>query len=346
MLALRRGDDATAHQMLGESLPQRRHDVELRVLAAQAALISGDYKDALRQAMSLTDGVPEHILGRTIRAECEFESALAMANDVEGAKDSVENVQRLMSAVKHYRRTADLHRDTTEYLSTGRARPGAVIGSEPLAPRLYAEICRRGMHAAILAQEGLARLGLRGDRQLVMDARDLTHHLRSVDRECCRRASTTRGRRLLHQIRHLPDRDEAARLAMLMISYQKARWQRRAQNALFLALGATVAWLAVSDQLPGESSDSIRVMVLAVGVLLLLMPFARSLKVGVVELSRDAPSARSRVARSRCGPAGSCSAVIISGRSRSRRRPTRGGARTRAHARPGLRSRGQRAHSG
>lgn len=346
MLALRRGDDATAHQMLGESLPQRRHDVELRVLAAQAALISGDYKDALRQAMSLTDGVPEHILERTIRAECEFESALAMANDVEGAKDSVENVQRLMSAVKHYRRTADLHRDTTEYLSTGRARPGAVIGSEPLAPRLYAEICRRGMHAAILAQEGLARLGLRGDRQLVMDARDLTHHLRSVDRECCRRASTTRGRRLLHQIRHLPDRDEAARLAMLMISYQKARWQRRAQNALFLALGATVAWLAVSDQLPGESSDSIRVMVLAVGVLLLLMPFARSLKVGVVELSRDAPSARSRVARSRCGPAGSCSAVIISGRSRSRRRPTRGGARTRAHARPGLRSRGQRAHSG
>lgn len=78
---------------------------------------------------------------------------------------------------------------------------------------------------------------------------------------------------------------------MLMISYQKARWQRRAQNALFLALGATVAWLALSDQLPGESSDSIRVMVLAVGVLLLLMPFARSLKVGVVELSRDSPSA-------------------------------------------------------
>jgi len=32
-------------------------------------------------------------------------------------------------------------------------------------------------------------------------------------------------RDLLHQIRHLPDRDEAARLAMLMISYQKARWQ-------------------------------------------------------------------------------------------------------------------------
>jgi hypothetical protein len=32
-------------------------------------------------------------------------------------------------------------------------------------------------------------------------------------------------------------------------------------------------------------------MVVAVGVLLLLMPFARSLKVGVVELSRDAETA-------------------------------------------------------
>lgn len=123
------------------------------MLAAQAALISGDYKDALRQSMSLTDGVPAHILGRAIRAECEFESALAMAN-AEGAKDSVENVQQLMSAVKHYRRTADLHRDTTEYLITGKARPGAVIGSEPLAPRLNVEIFRRGMHAAILAQGG------------------------------------------------------------------------------------------------------------------------------------------------------------------------------------------------
>ncbi len=291
MLAMRRGDDVAAHQILGKVLPQRRHDVELRVLAAQSDLISGDYKAALKQAMSLTDGVPDHILARTIRAECEFESALAQAADVEGAKDSVENVQQLMSAVRHYRRVADLHRDTTAYLLTGVAREGAAIGSEPLAPRLHAEVCRRGMHAAILAQEGLARLGLRSDRALVMDARDLTHHLRSIDRECCERASATRGRRLAHQIRHLGDRDEAARLAMLMISYQKARWQRRAQNVAFFALGALVAWLALTDLLPGPSSDSIRVMMLGVGVLLLLMPFARSLKVGVVELSRDAPSA-------------------------------------------------------
>jgi len=290
ILAMRRGDDAAAHEILGAVLPQRRHDVQLRVLSAQADLIRGDYKEALKQAMALTDGVPEHILARTIRAESEFESALADAAR-EDEKDSVENVQQLISAARHYRRVADLHRDTTDYILRGSARPGAVIGSEPLAPRLYGEVCRRGMHAAILAQEGLARLGLRSDRGLVMDARDLTHHLRSIDRSCCRRADGSRPRRLLHQIRHLPDRDEAARLALLMISYQKSRWQRRVQNAAFLLLGAVVAWLALTDQLPGPTSDSIRVMMLGVGVLLLLMPFARSLKVGVGELSRDAPIA-------------------------------------------------------
>lgn len=42
--------------------------------------------------------------------------------------------------------------------------------------------------------------------------------------------------------------------------------------------------------LPGSESDTVRALVLEVGVLL-LMPFARSLKVGVVELSRDAETA-------------------------------------------------------
>ena len=292
MLALRLGDDAGANALLDQVLPLRRHDLDLRVLEAQASLIGGRYKKALRQAMAITEGVGEHILARAIQAESQFEAALAVADEGDGgaASGSVENAQQLMAAVSDYRLAADLHRDTKAYLETGRARPGARIGSEPLAPRLFSEVCRRGLHAAILAQEALDRLGLRGDAQLVDDAQDLVQHLRSVTRPCCRRGGS-RWLRLLHQVRHLPDRDEASRLAMLMIAYRWARWRKRTENVVFIALGGLVAWLGLANQLPGPESDAIRVMVAGVGVLLLLMPFARSLKVGVVELSRDAESA-------------------------------------------------------
>ena len=232
----------------------------------------------------------EHILARTIQAESEFEAALAMAEGTDGSAGSVENAQQLMVAVSDYRTAADLHRDTKSYLESGRARPGARIGSEPLAPRLFVELCRRGLHASILAQEALDRLGLRGDAQLVDDAQDLVQHLRSVTRPCCRRTGP-RWLRLVHQVRHLADRDEASRLALLMIAYRWANWRKRLQNVIFVGLGMLVSWLGLTNQLPGPESDTVRVLVLAVGVLLLLMPFARSLKVGVVELSRDADSA-------------------------------------------------------
>ncbi|MCA0296137.1 MAG: hypothetical protein LCH96_12700 [Actinobacteria bacterium] len=290
MLALRLGDDAGADALLDQVLPLRRHDLDLRVLDAQAALIAGRYKDALREAMAITDSVGEHILARTIQAESEFEAALAMAQDSEGNTGSVENAQQLMVAVADYRMAADLHRDTKDYLETGVAAKGGRIGSEPLAPRLFSEVCRRGLHAAILAQEALDRLGLKGDAQLVDDAQDLIQHLRSVTRPCCRRRGT-RWQRLLHQVRHLPDRDEASRLALLMIAYRWASWRKRIQNGLFLLVGAVICWLGLTGALPGPESDTVRVMVVGVGVLLLLMPFARSLKVGVVELSRDADAA-------------------------------------------------------
>ncbi len=290
MLALRLGDDTVANELLDQALPSRRHDLDLRVLGAQAALIAGKYKESMREAMAITDSVGEHILARTIQAESEFEAALAMAEDTAGTTGSVENAQQLMAAVADYRTAADLHRDTRLYLETGRARRGVPIGSEPLAPRLFGEVCRRGLHAAILAQEGLDRLGLRGDARLVDDAQDLIQHLRSISRPCCRRWGP-RWLRLLHQLRHLLDRDEAARLAMLLIAYRWASWRKRLQNTSFLALGVLVSWLGLSNQLPGPESETVRALVLGVGVLLMLMPFARSLKVGVVELSRDADSA-------------------------------------------------------
>ena len=288
MLALRTGDDAAAEALLVQVLPLRRHDLDLRVLDAQASLIAGRYKEALREAMAITESVGEHILARTIQAESEFEAALAMAEEGEGGNTgSVENAQQLMIAVADYRMAADLHRDTTRYLETGRTRPGARIGSEPLAPRLFSEVCRRGLHAAILAQEALDRLRLKGDAQLVDDAQDLIQHLRSVTRPCCRRWGP-RWARLLHQVRHLSDRDEASRLALLMIAYRWSDWRKRLLNGAFLALGAFVTWLGLTNQLPGPDSETLRAMVVGVGVLLLLMPFARSLKVGVVELNRDA----------------------------------------------------------
>ena len=87
------------------------------------------------------------------------------------------------------------------------------------------------------------------------------------------------------------DRDEPGRLSMLMIAYRWASWRKRLLNVGFLGLGVVVSWLGLTGQLPGSESDTIRALVLGVGVLLLLMPFARSLKVGVVELSRDAETA-------------------------------------------------------
>ncbi|HEY3547993.1 MAG TPA: hypothetical protein VGK17_18125 [Propionicimonas sp.] len=290
MLALRLGDDVGANALLDQVLPTRRHDLDLRVLGAQAALIGGQYKESLREAMTITDTVGEHILARVIQAESEFEAALAMAEDTAGTTGSVENAQQLMAAVADYRTAADLHRDTKSYLETGSAKPGVPIGSEPLAPRLFVEVCRRGLHAAILAQEGLDRLGLRGDARLVDDAQDLIQHLRAVHRPCCRHWGS-RPWRLLHQVRHLVDRDEPTRLAMLMIAYRWSSWRKRLLNLGFLALGAVVSWLGLTGQLPGSESDTVRALVMGVGVLLLLMPFARSLKVGVVELSRDADTA-------------------------------------------------------
>jgi len=285
ILALRNGFDLTARRLLEEVLPQRRHDLDLRVLDAQAYLIAGDYKRALRESMAITEAVGGHILARTIQAEAEFEAALAMAEDLDGSKQSVENVQQLMLAVADYRQVSDTHLATRDYLLTG-ARPDGV-GSEPLTPRLFAEICRRGVHAAILAQESMDRLGLRADAKLIDDAQDLLQHLRGITQPCCRKLRGGRWRRLLHQIRHLPQRDEASRLAMLMISYRWSRWTRVAQNVLFFAVGAVVAALALWGRLPPPESDTIRVTVLALGVLLMLMPFARNLKVGVVELSRE-----------------------------------------------------------
>ncbi len=276
VVALRSGDDERAAELLDDVLGLRRHDIDIRVLSAQAELFSEHHKAALAGALGCTESMPDHILARVVKAEAEFETALEKRSD---GTESAENAQLLIQAVSDYRWAVDVNAATRHHLQTG-ARSGPV-GSEPLPPRLHEETCRRGLHAAILAQEDLDRLSLRGDRALRRDADVLLGHLRRGAHRCCARSTSA-----VHRLRHLFDQDEAARLSRLLQSHQMYVWRARLQNVGMVVLGAVVSYLGLTDTLPGPSSDTIRATVLALGVLLMLMPFARSLKIGAVELQR------------------------------------------------------------
>jgi tetratricopeptide (TPR) repeat protein len=298
VLALRTGLDARASDLLDQVLARRPHDIDLRILHAQAELFRGDYRSALVEAIACTDAMPHHVVARVVKAECEFETSLARKNaeSSDGDGQSAENAQQLILAVSDYRRAADLHISTREYLETGSS--SGAVGSEPLSPRLFQEVCRRGMHAAILAQEELDRLGLRGDRQLVSDAAALLQHLRRAGHRCCQALAGRPGRGLLHRLKHLGDRDEPSRLGWLLASHRIHTWKTRVQNVLLISMGVAVCWVGLTDLLPGPESEAIRATVFALGILLALMPFARTLKIGVVELQR-AEAARPVFGRSK-----------------------------------------------
>ncbi|MBK8459594.1 MAG: hypothetical protein IPL43_04875 [Micropruina sp.] len=298
VLALRTGQDAKASDLLDQVLTRRPHDVDLRILHAQAELFRGDFRSALVEAIGCTDAMPQHVVARVVKAECEFETSLARKNaeGPEGEGQSAENAQQLILAVADYRRAADLHVSTREYVERGST--SGAVGSEPLSPRMFQEVCRRGMHAAILAQEELDRLGLRGDRQLTRNAAALLHHLRRASHRCCHDRADVAGGGALHQLRHLTDQDEPSRLGWLLASHRIHTWKARLQNAALIAAGVAVSWVGLTDLLPGPESEAIRATVFALGILLALMPFARSLKIGVVELQR-AEAARPVFGRSK-----------------------------------------------
>lgn len=282
VLALRCGRDAEAAETLGKVLSSRRHDVDLRILHAQAALLGDEHQTALAEAIACTESMPLHLVARVVKAECEFETTLANRS-AEGGDESAENAQLLIQAVADYRLAADLHCSTRHYLVSGT--PRGPIGSEPLAPRMYEEVCRRGLHAAILAQEELDRLSLRGDRRLRADATALLDQLRQVTRPCCRRPRGALAA-AWHRAGHAFDQDEAARLEDLLNAHRSFQWRQRAQNLALVVVGALVGALGLTGTLPGPPSDAIRTTVVALGIILLMMPFARSLKIGAVEFTR------------------------------------------------------------
>lgn len=298
VLAIRTGNDEEASETLSKVLSSRRHDIDLRILHAQAELLGDRHKPALAEAMACTESMPLHLVARVVRAECQLESAMEQRDDADANASSADNATLLLQAAADYRLAADLHCSTREYLTTGRT--DGPVGSEPLSPRMFEEVCRRGLHAAILAQEDLDRLGLRGDRRLHSDARALLDHLRRTTRSCCR--APRRGlAAALHRWRHSFDADEPARLAGLLSAHRRYVWRNRFQGLLLVALGALVCWAALNNWLPGEASDTILATVFALGVILLLMPFARSLRIGAVEFTRPEPTApafgRSRALR-------------------------------------------------
>jgi hypothetical protein len=228
--------------------------------------------------------MPDHLMARVVQAESAFEAALARADTDPDGHRSAEGAHQLIRACADYRRAADLHVSTRQYLTTGRTTGG--VGSEPLSPRLFEEVCRRGLHAAIVAQEALDRLGLRGDTALQADAAALLQHLRGVTHACCRGPLRGRLAAAWHRRSHRKDRDEAARLAELLVSHAGYLRRNRLQNVGFIVLGMIVLGLALTDTLPPPPSEAIRTTVLAVGVLLTLTPFAKTLRIGVVELER------------------------------------------------------------
>ncbi len=283
VLALRSGREADASTLLEQVLTARRHDMDLRVLQAQAALFSGDHRGALADALACTAAMPEHLLARVLKAECEFEGALARGAGAEADERSAENAAQLVQATADYRFAADLHVSTRQYLQTGRS--AGPVGSEPLSPTLFAEVCRRGLHAAVTAQEELDRLGLRRDAGLRADAAALLTHLRRLTHPCCRTERTGLARRL-HLLGHRRDADEPRRLEALLDAHDVYLRRRRLQSLGFVLAGVVVLIVALFNLLPPPESDGIRATLLAVGVLLVLLPTARSLRIGAVELER------------------------------------------------------------
>ncbi len=321
---LQLGEDHEALQLLRSVMAERRCDVELRVLYAHAAMLAGAIEEAAQESLEIVEMVPHHILARAVRAECAFELALrgdgvpqASSGEDDDAVASpaalpdeasrMENVQELIAAVGDYHQAVCLDRRTKQFFEGEGAQ--APLGSDVLTPRQVAQICRRGLHAAILAQEGLDRLGLTRDRTLERRASDLVRRLRADEGNGCRGCHEGGGGRF-HVVRHIRDHDEATRLSRLMTGYRWGRRKRQVGMVGLLVAGVTVTllvltgWWGVVGSIPGPEAavTAVEVALFTLGLVLLFLPFARSVKLGNFELQRQdhAPplSGRSKALRS------------------------------------------------
>ncbi len=307
VLELQAGRDLGALKLLRSVMAERRFDTDLRVLYAHAALLAGHAEEAAQECLEIVEMVPEHIMARVVRAECAFE--LALRSDRGAAPQALgepegrtaeavamENVQELILAVADYHEAARLDYRTKEFLRLGYTHDGQPSGSDFLTPRQVMQVCRRGLHAAVIAQEGLDRLGLRRDRQLERQAAHLVRYMRAhrPHRVCesCKRPHPSWLAERLHRGWHLLNRDEAARLSHLMTGYRWASRRRFARFVLLVTMGVVLSGAVlfdvgqINERVDGLAMTTVRVAVLAAGLVLILIPFVRTVKVGVFEVHR------------------------------------------------------------
>ena len=247
--------DQPALRLMREVMAERRFDLDLRALYAHTALLAGEVTEAAQECLEILEMAPEHVVARVVRAECSFEMALrssakSASGDPSGteAAAAMENVHQLIGAVRDYRAALVLDARTKRFFEDGHVCDGEPLGSDVLTPRQVVQACRRGLHAGIIAQEGVDRLGLKRDTAMEKDARSLAVVMRHYTRDGCRRCERERGGRLGrlrslwrpgHElVRHGLDRDEVARLTSLLTGYRRAKWVRRGLTAAVMAVGA------------------------------------------------------------------------------------------------------------
>ena len=302
--------DKAALDLMREVMAERRFDLDLRVLYAHTALLAGEVNEAAQECLEILEMAPEHVLARVVRAECSFEMALSShgaktsRGDPEGSEAAaMENVHQLIGAVRDYRYAILLDARTKRFFQDETLREGEPLGSDILTPKQVVQVCRRGLHAAIIAQEGVDRLGLERDAAMEAHARGLVVVMRSHTRAqtcaVCDREMPTSGRspgpvaREWHEWRrHRRDRDEVARLTGLLTNYRHAKWSRLGQSALVVALGVVVLLCALLDLpllaeiFPSLEHAAVVATMTAVGLALISFPFVRSVKLGGLEFQR------------------------------------------------------------
>ncbi len=206
------GRKAEALTLMDSVMGEWRQDLNARVFYTHLIRLSGDVERAATEAYSSVEAAPNNVSARIMLAECLFDLAaksIAKRNTAQqqepeartrrlhgtekpssgdarpsstvpasATSESSDNLHQLIRVVAEYRRVIELHNALASWLAS---EPGTVphdLGSELLNSVAFEEVCRQGLHAAVLASEGLGRLRLTGDWQLEGDVAFLVAALR------------------------------------------------------------------------------------------------------------------------------------------------------------------------
>ena len=270
--------NAKALELCTETMKAWRQDLTSRLVFAQALRASGDLDRAAEEAIACRIVAPANVIAQVEAAEYQFQQALTtkpgkaskpatgQAHEPEKpggeqtAKEYTDNVHQLVEAVAGYRRAVELHVGLTEWLG-GADIEECDIGSELLNDATLTEVCRQGLHAAVLAAEGLSRLKLPQSQSLKESARFLADHLR-----------TAQG-----------SGEEATRLMVLFRAHRRARWRSIIVRGVYGLAGVATLVLALLLDQPTE----IRLVLAAAGLALALVQVLPEVKLAGVELKRE-----------------------------------------------------------